>query len=328
MRSVALYLEDDGDGAAAVRGAGRVRRRGDRGRGAQGRARRRPAPRAAAAHTGARRGRPAGLPRADRGGRARLGAADLHELLELAKALAVRRTPARRRRPGSGLAMMTCSGGDSAQPATRRRSAGSSSRVRADDRAPPARAAATRCDCRQSPRLHRDDLGRSQQVARDHRHRRGGSGRRTAAVFYDEPAGLVGDVKRSWDAVREGIIDGAGDSGIAVLSPRPSPSFCSPRPRPGWSQPACPRSRGCGRGSHAPPRWRKRRGTRRGCARSPPWPVALRPRGPGMVGGSPSTMRSWRCARRGSLSSRGAWRATRTMLRRSSPSSGRPWPRS
>ena len=109
-------------------------------------------------------------------------------------------------------------------------------------------------------------------------------------IFYDEPAGLVGDVKRSWDAVREGILDGAGDSGIAVIVASTLPELLAARDR----DPDGHSRRARDRGAAAGHRLRRRAGesagaTRRGCARSPPWPVALRPRGPGMVGGSPST---------------------------------------
>ena len=36
-------------------------------------------------------------------------------------------------------------------------------------------------------------------------------------VFYDEPADLKGDPKLSWDAVREGILEGAAGCGVPVL---------------------------------------------------------------------------------------------------------------
>src|SRR4029453_4626201 len=49
-------------------------------------------------------------------------------------------------------------------------------------------------------------------------------------IFSAGPAGLVGDVKRSWDAVREGILDGAGDSGIAVTVASTLPELLQPEP--------------------------------------------------------------------------------------------------
>src|SRR5262249_61479063 len=41
-------------------------------------------------------------------------------------------------------------------------------------------------------------------------------------------AGLVGDVKRSWDAVREGILDGAGASAIPVAVASTLPELLQP----------------------------------------------------------------------------------------------------
>lgn len=112
VRSVALYLEDDGgprlcDALAACADAGvavSVLKVGSSRIGA----------RAAAAHSGAL----AGDQRVFRSLVAEAGAAwadDVHELLELAKTMAT----GRRRRPAAarGLAIMTCSGGDSAQGA-------------------------------------------------------------------------------------------------------------------------------------------------------------------------------------------------------------------
>ena len=110
VRSIALYLEDDGDGerwcavlerCAAAGVAIAVLKAGLTGAGAA----------AAQAHTGAL----AGDGRVFRAFMEDAGAAwatDPHELLELAKALAhCRRGGAV---PGGGAAVMTCSGGDSA----------------------------------------------------------------------------------------------------------------------------------------------------------------------------------------------------------------------
>ncbi len=109
MRSIALYLEDDGDGerwcaalaACADAGIGvAVLKAGLSRAGAA----------AAQAHTGA----VAGDGRVFRALAEEAGAAwasDPHELLELAKALAVSRRGGAL--PGGGVAVMTCSGGDS-----------------------------------------------------------------------------------------------------------------------------------------------------------------------------------------------------------------------
>jgi acetate---CoA ligase (ADP-forming) len=108
VRSVALYLEADGDGAllcdaladCAERGVGvAVLKVGESAAGAA----------AAAAHTGA----VAGDQRVFRALVEESGAAwaeDVHDLLELAKSLAVPASPA----AGNGLGILTCSGGDSA----------------------------------------------------------------------------------------------------------------------------------------------------------------------------------------------------------------------
>jgi acetate---CoA ligase (ADP-forming) len=111
VRSVALYLEGDGDGAllcealaeCAEQGVGvAVLKVGESTAGAA----------AATAHTGAL----AGDQRVFRAlveGAGAAWAADLHDLLELSKALALRPRRRTARAPG-GLAVLTCSGGDSA----------------------------------------------------------------------------------------------------------------------------------------------------------------------------------------------------------------------
>ena len=112
VRSVALYLEADGDGErwcaalekAAAAGIGVAVLKAGRSRAGAA---------AAVAHTGAL----AGDQRVFRALFEELGAAwaeDPHDLLELAKALAMPRGGGAPRRPSSGVAVMTCSGGDSA----------------------------------------------------------------------------------------------------------------------------------------------------------------------------------------------------------------------
>ena len=108
VRSIALYLEGDGDGAllcealagCAERGVGvAVLKAGESSAGAA----------AATAHTGA----VAGDQRVFRALIEEAGAAwaeDVHDLLEIAKSLAVPAAPS----AGGGLAILTCSGGDSA----------------------------------------------------------------------------------------------------------------------------------------------------------------------------------------------------------------------
>jgi acetyl-CoA synthetase len=210
VHSIALYLEDDGDGArlcdalAACADAGvrvAVLKVGSSSAGAT----------AAAAHTGAL----AGDQRVFRalvdeaGG---LWAEDVHELLELAKALAVPGAA----RPGGRLAILTCSGGDSSlgadeaerlgielpalAPATRERLA-SQLPVSATIGNPLDYTAMIWGDSQALSELVRT-VGEDPGVDR-------------VLVFYDQPPDLDGAVEASWRAVRDGIEAGA------ALSPRP-----------------------------------------------------------------------------------------------------------
>jgi acyl-CoA synthetase (NDP forming) len=226
VRSVALNLEADGDGArlcealAACADAGigvAVLKVGSSEAGAS----------AAAAHTGA----VAGDQRVFRAlieESGAVAAADFHDLLELAKALALRRAPARRR-PGSGLAVMTCSGGDSSLAGDEASEHGielatfaPTTERRLLELLPPAATVANPLDY---TAMIWGERGRLREIidtiAED-------PGVEQLLIFYDEPAGLVGDVKRSWDAVREGILDGAGDIGIAVIVASTLPELLQP----------------------------------------------------------------------------------------------------
>ena len=156
LGSVALYLEDDG-GPRSVSGAGRLcgrRRRGSwcsrSGALPAGRARCRRAQRRAC-------GRPADLPQPDRGSRRGLGA----RRARTSRAGQDAGSPAHRPGDGGGLAIVTCSGGDSAQGADAAAEAGLGlPRFSRPDRREAERAAAVGGDGRQPARLHRDDLGR------------------------------------------------------------------------------------------------------------------------------------------------------------------------
>jgi acetate---CoA ligase (ADP-forming) len=232
--AIALYLEDDGgpglcDGLAACADAGVrvvVLKVGSSAAGA----------RAAAAHSAALAGDQR-IFRAlieEAGG---IWAADVHDLLELAKALAVPARPAPRRAgdpggaagpagpagtagtaAGGGLAIMTCSGGDSAQ------SADEAQRLGLDL---PALAPATR------ERL-RALLPSAATVANplDYTAMIWGEGEtlselvRTLGedpaldqvlVFYDQFPGLTGAVAEASDAVRNGVMAGAAASPIATM---------------------------------------------------------------------------------------------------------------
>ncbi|HET7050231.1 MAG TPA: acetate--CoA ligase family protein [Solirubrobacteraceae bacterium] len=211
LRSVALYLEDDGgprlcQGLAACAEAGVrvvVLKVGSSPAGA----------RAAAAHSAAL----AGDQRVFRslieeaGG---IWARDVHELLELAKALSV----AGATRARDGLAIVTCSGGDSAQGADEAARRGlalppllPATRARLREQLPRAATVANPLDY--TAMIWGDSdavgglvrtIGEDPDVGQ-------------VLVFYDQPAGLVGAVKESWRAVRDGIIAGAQDSPTATM---------------------------------------------------------------------------------------------------------------
>ena len=208
--SIALYLEDDGgpglcEGLAACAEFGvgvAVLKVGSSAAGAN----------AAAAHSGALAGDQR-IFRAlieEAGG---VWASDVHELLELAKTLAVVSVP--RPRPvrdpgGGGLAIMTCSGGDSAQGADEAERLGvalpelaPSTCERLRGLLPAAATAANPLDYTamlwgDTPALS----GLVQAVGADP-----AIGR--VLVFYDQFPDLDGAAKESWDAVRQGVIAGA-----------------------------------------------------------------------------------------------------------------------
>jgi acetate---CoA ligase (ADP-forming) len=219
VRAVALYLEDDGsgpdlcDGLAACALAGIpvvVLKVGSSSAGA----------RAAAAHSAAL----AGDQRVFRALVEEAGAIwapDVHDLLELAKTLATRRpgVPSNDGAgPSGGLAVMTCSGGDSAQaadeagllgmelaelsPATQRRLA---------ELLPPQATVANPLDYtaliwgeRGPLRDIVRALGEDPSVGQ-------------VLVFYDEPYGLTGASEESWRAVREAVTEGAAVSPAPVM---------------------------------------------------------------------------------------------------------------
>jgi acetate---CoA ligase (ADP-forming) len=167
-------------------------------------------------------------------------APDVHELLEVAKTLAVppaRNAPNAPNAPHSpnracmshtcdgsgggprgGLAIMTCSGGDSAQGADEAARLGldlpalapeTCSRLRA--LLPPAATVANPLDYTAMIWGDAGALGGLvQTIGAD-------PAVGQVLVFYDQPAELTGATKASWDAVREGIIAGAAVSRSATL---------------------------------------------------------------------------------------------------------------
>ena len=229
VRSVALNLEADGDGArlcdalAACADAGigvAVLKVGSSEAGAA----------AAAAHTGA----VAGDQRVFAALLAEAGAVpvtDPHDLLEVAKALALRRPSkardlqADRAVPGEpqhsvarGLAVMTCSGGDSSAAADEADRVGlrfppfsAETERRLSELVPHAATVANPLDYTAMIWGERERLRQLIATVADDP----AVGR--VLVFYDEPGGLEGDPKTSWEAVREGILDGARSSGVPVI---------------------------------------------------------------------------------------------------------------
>jgi acetyl-CoA synthetase len=212
--SIALYLEADGDGArlcealarCAERGVGvAVLKVGASSAGAL----------AAAAHTGA----VAGDQRVFRALVEEAGAAwaeDVHELLELAKALAV---------PGAhpiggegeGVAVLTCSGGDSALAADECERIGLRLPTLAPETATRLRELLPDAATVGNPLDYTALIWGEVDTLRD-------IIVTTAAdpavdqvlVLYDQPAGIDGAADRSWSAVREGIHAGAAGSRVPV----------------------------------------------------------------------------------------------------------------
>src|SRR5206468_5593299 len=134
---------------------------------------------------------------------------DVHELLELAKALSLPGATGAR----DGLAIVTCSGGDSAQGADEAARRGlalpslaPATREALREQLPDAATVANPLDY--TAMIWGDSGavgGLVSTIGED-------PGIGQVLVFYDQPAGLVGAVEESWRAVRDGIIAGARDS--------------------------------------------------------------------------------------------------------------------
>ena len=212
VRSIALLVESEGDGArlcealAACADAGvgvAVLKVGSSAAGVA----------AAAAHTGA----VAGDHRVFRALVEEAGAAwaaDVHDLLELAKALAVRRARPR----AGGLAILTCSGGDSGLGADEAERVG----VDLPPLAPPTvdalrsrlPAAATVGNPLDYTAMIWGDVETLRDLIRI-------AGEDDAVghvlVFYDRPPGISGASLESWEAVEQGILAGAAVSDVPVM---------------------------------------------------------------------------------------------------------------
>jgi acetate---CoA ligase (ADP-forming) len=223
--SIAVYLEADGDGARLCEALALCAERGvgvavlKVGRSAAGAA-------AAAAHTGA----VAGDQRVFRALVAEAGAAwadDVHELLELAKALAVEkaRTPrvAAPRAPeapaaASGLAILTCSGGDSALAADECERIGLALPPLGDDSAARLRELLPDAATVANPLDYTALIWGQADTLRDIVAIVGSDPAiDQVLVLYDQPVGIDGDPDESWAAVREGILDGAKASPAPVM---------------------------------------------------------------------------------------------------------------
>jgi acetate---CoA ligase (ADP-forming) len=213
VRSVALFLEEDGDGARLAESLARCADRGVRvavlkvGSSEAG-------ARAASAHTGA----VAGDQRVFRALVEEAGgawAADPHELLELARVLAERRA---RPRGQGGLAILTCSGGDSSIAADEAARLGTElpalapvTRERLADLLPSAATIGNPLDYTamiwgDTDLLRRITVTVGADPAIDQ-----------LLVLYDHPQGLAPEAAATWAAVRAGIVAGAAETEAATL---------------------------------------------------------------------------------------------------------------
>ncbi|HEY6523498.1 MAG TPA: acetate--CoA ligase family protein [Solirubrobacteraceae bacterium] len=213
--SVALYLEDDGgpglvDGLAACADARIpvvVLKVGSSPVGA----------RAAAAHSGAL----AGDQRVFRSLVAEAGALwadDVHELLELSKTIATRRSAPPRPTSARGLAIMTCSGGDSAQGADEAEALGVAlpalapqTEARLAEVLPSAATVANPLDYTAMIWGDVTALGELVRILGED------PAIGEVLVFYDQPHGMTGAPAESWRAVREGVMLGASLSPVPVM---------------------------------------------------------------------------------------------------------------
>ena len=219
VRSVAMFLEEDGDGARLAEALARCAERGVRvavlkvGASQAG-------SRAASAHTGA----VAGDQRVFRALVEEAGAAwaeDPHELLELARVLA---EPRARPRGDGGLAILTCSGGDSSIAADEAARLGAElpelapeTGRRLAELLPDAATVGNPLDYTAMiwgdiDLLRRITVTVGADPAIDQ-----------LLILYDHPQGLAPEAAATWAAVRAGSL--------------PAPR--RPRPRP-WSHPPCP----------------------------------------------------------------------------------------
>jgi acetate---CoA ligase (ADP-forming) len=213
VRSVAMFLESDGDGArlaeslAACADAGigvAVLKVGTSAAGAA----------AAAAHTAA----VAGDQRVFRALVEEAGAfwtGDPHELLEVAKAMA---EPRARVKPGAGLAVLTCSGGDSGIAGDQAERLGvplpplsAETAAELERVLPPEATIANPLDYTALIWGDREKLRDIIRIVG------ADAGIEQLLVLYDQPQNLFGPGADSWDDVRAGIVAGAEATDASVL---------------------------------------------------------------------------------------------------------------
>lgn len=211
--SIALFLESDGDGARLARALERCAERGvgvaalKVGSSAAG-------ARAAGAHTGAL----AGDHRVFAALLEEAGVAlacDPGELLELARCLAA---PAARPSGRGGLAVLTCSGGDSGIAADLAARRGLSlpelaprTRARLAELLPAAASVGNPLDYTSML------WGRPEVLAQVAEAVGSDPGIDQLMLLFDQPEGLAGEVEREWGGVRTALLAGAERSGAAVL---------------------------------------------------------------------------------------------------------------
>jgi acetate---CoA ligase (ADP-forming) len=211
--SIALYLEGDGDGVLLCEALARCAENGvgvsvlKVGSSPAGSV-------AAAAHTGAVAGdRRVFRALVEEAGAA--WAADVHELLEMAKAQAVPRARAPRSR---GIAVLTCSGGDSALAADECERLGLGLPTFSDATALRLRELLPHAATIGNPLDYTALIWGEAETLRDLIVDAGGDPAvDSVLVLYDQPPDLEGAVDESWTAVRDGILAGAQDSPVPTM---------------------------------------------------------------------------------------------------------------
>jgi acetyl-CoA synthetase len=212
VHAIALYLEGDGDAASLCEALAASAERGTPvvvlkvGTSPAGAS-------AAAAHTGAL----AGDQRVFRALIEQAGgvwAEDVHDLLELAKTLAVTRSVPRR----GGLAILTCSGGDSSQGADEASALGlplpplaPATSAALSERLPPAATVSNPLDYTAMIWGDAPAVGEIVRIVGED------PAIEQVLVFYDQLPGLDGALAESWRAVREGIELGARLAPVPVM---------------------------------------------------------------------------------------------------------------